>query len=363
MRPDSDDLERAGDSLLSAVVLGLTWDAPLHQLAEAAHAHSCGIWDSRRDVPTIGNLAWQASARIVSRPDNPPFTQALKVGASPRDLFVSNSRPDIFRRISAQALYQDVLNPAGMAFYTVLHLGGCAPRSPAFLFCRSRTEGPFDTEEIAQLAPTANALRVVAVIAGDRRRAVARAHGIPFTERQEPVFLLDDRGLAVPINEPATRLEPSSPLKFNRGRLTSENPDEASRLVERIRAVVNQERAGSVLLASSRYRRYQLLLLPIAGDANDFFAPSRALAALVAIDAEEPQPTSQKVVLILQSAFDLTLREADIAGRIAQGFSPAQVATSCGIGTGTARNHLKSILRKCGLHSQAELAALVSRYL
>jgi DNA-binding CsgD family transcriptional regulator len=52
---------------------------------------------------------------------------------------------------------------------------------------------------------------------------------------------------------------------------------------------------------------------------------------------------------------------ADVAIMIAQGRSPAAIAGFFGIGEGTARNHLKSTLKKVGVHTQGELASLIAR--
>ena len=65
---------------------------------------------------------------------------------------------------------------------------------------------------------------------------------------------------------------------------------------------------------------------------------------------------------MLSTAFDLTQRETVVALLVARGLAPAAVARRLDIGEGTARNHVKAVLRKVGVHGQVELAALVARY-
>ena len=58
----------------------------------------------------------------------------------------------------------------------------------------------------------------------------------------------------------------------------------------------------------------------------------------------------------------VTPREAEIAAQISAGLSPADVAHRLGVGEGTVRSHLKAVMHKCAVHSQTELAALISRF-
>jgi PAS domain S-box-containing protein len=57
----------------------------------------------------------------------------------------------------------------------------------------------------------------------------------------------------------------------------------------------------------------------------------------------------------------LTPREAEIVESIASGMAVASVARSLGISPNTVRNHLKSVFRKLGVRSQAELLSRLIR--
>ena len=60
-------------------------------------------------------------------------------------------------------------------------------------------------------------------------------------------------------------------------------------------------------------------------------------------------------------AFDLTPAESRLAALLATGTSIASAAERLRISRETARNHLKAIFSKTGVHRQSELVTLVSQ--
>ena len=57
----------------------------------------------------------------------------------------------------------------------------------------------------------------------------------------------------------------------------------------------------------------------------------------------------------------LSRRETQVAEELLRGSGPSEIARALHISPHTARNHLKSILRKLGVHSQAALVTVLSR--
>ena len=57
----------------------------------------------------------------------------------------------------------------------------------------------------------------------------------------------------------------------------------------------------------------------------------------------------------------LSRRETQVAEELLQGSAPSEIARALHISPHTARNHVKSMLRKLGVHSQTALVALLSR--
>ncbi|NUR16652.1 MAG: response regulator transcription factor [Dermatophilaceae bacterium] len=58
---------------------------------------------------------------------------------------------------------------------------------------------------------------------------------------------------------------------------------------------------------------------------------------------------------------DLTSREAEVLGLLAEGRDAAEIARSLGIAVLTSRGHIKSVLAKLGAHSQLEAVVTASR--
>jgi DNA-binding CsgD family transcriptional regulator len=96
-------------------------------------------------------------------------------------------------------------------------------------------------------------------------------------------------------------------------------------------------------------------VLPIHGGARTPFLGARAILTLM--------PVAQQVAAtpaVLARALDLTAAEAKLAAIIAHGKSPEQAAEELGIARTTARNQLRAIFAKTGVHRQSEFVALVS---
>jgi DNA-binding CsgD family transcriptional regulator len=61
----------------------------------------------------------------------------------------------------------------------------------------------------------------------------------------------------------------------------------------------------------------------------------------------------------LQSCFGFTLRQAQVAGLVAQGLSDREIADRLGIGLRTAEHHTAQVLRKLGVNSRSAAVALL----
>ena len=73
-------------------------------------------------------------------------------------------------------------------------------------------------------------------------------------------------------------------------------------------------------------------------------------------DSDEPDKSEE-------SPFsDLTPRELEILGHIAEGQSNKAIARDLDISDGTVKLHVKSILRKLGMHSRVEAAVKAVEY-
>ena len=67
---------------------------------------------------------------------------------------------------------------------------------------------------------------------------------------------------------------------------------------------------------------------------------------------EQPQPA--QAVAMSMDLHDLTAREQEVLGKLAEGFAPKEVAAELGISWDTIRNHITNIYAKLHVHSRSE---------
>jgi len=113
----------------------------------------------------------------------------------------------------------------------------------------------------------------------------------------------------------------------------------------------------STIVSLPRAGQKALLAHPVrlSGMAANALADCKAAVILV-----DPDKRSYPSELSLRAAFQLSPAEARLAARLAAGDLLETVAEQLGIAKETARNQLKSIFSKVGIHRQAELVAILS---
>lgn len=100
--------------------------------------------------------------------------------------------------------------------------------------------------------------------------------------------------------------------------------------------------------------RIEVLLIPAGADAAQTLNGA-AVLALLPMDL----PRAPNSVARLASAFNLPLREAELAMALADGLSITEAADTMGLSLETARNYSKRLYAKLGVRGQAELVRLV----
>lgn len=91
---------------------------------------------------------------------------------------------------------------------------------------------------------------------------------------------------------------------------------------------------------------------------DDVFGVFRPAALVTITDLDRPHRVRRKELVEL---FTLTLREADVAALISEGYAPEKVAHRLGISAYTVRQHLKAVFGKMGVSRQSELVSIISR--
>jgi DNA-binding CsgD family transcriptional regulator len=108
--------------------------------------------------------------------------------------------------------------------------------------------------------------------------------------------------------------------------------------------------AKSFMLQNAKRRRW-------VANAAPFLMRSGARFALLMV--HELGGSNSRVVPRLQELFDLSGAEAAVAGKLADGQSPSEIASDRGVSLGTVRAQLKTIASKLDCHRQAEIVSLV----
>jgi DNA-binding CsgD family transcriptional regulator len=154
--------------------------------------------------------------------------------------------------------------------------------------------------------------------------------------------------------------DPRIPLRVLGRRLRTVDPLARQSVENAVaRALPPERHISLVLLSDSDGRRYYLQIHPVPGHARDVFRSAAALAVLIC--GEPGLPTLRFDPSIIREAFDLTDREADVAGLLAEGLGLAAIARRLNIGAGTVRTYLKGAFEKTATRRQAELVALIAR--
>ncbi len=102
------------------------------------------------------------------------------------------------------------------------------------------------------------------------------------------------------------------------------------------------DRAVGLLVGGDDY-----LVKPV--DPDEFLARVRRAVVRSRREPAGPSPTSRRL--------DLTKRELEVLGRLAQGHAQAQIAAELVISPKTVASHVQRILAKLGVHSQAQAVA------
>ncbi|MCC1496479.1 helix-turn-helix transcriptional regulator [Alcanivorax sp. 1008] len=101
----------------------------------------------------------------------------------------------------------------------------------------------------------------------------------------------------------------------------------------------------------------RLLVMPVHPDATDnSLFPVSAFAAIFIVDTESEVKINQP---LLAELLGLTNAETRTAAAVARGMSPAEMARCYNLSVHTVRSQLKSVFRKTGTSSQAQLGNLV----
>lgn len=80
------------------------------------------------------------------------------------------------------------------------------------------------------------------------------------------------------------------------------------------------------------------------------------------IEDEDPERRANRLEKTLSDSYGLTPREREVLHGLSLGLSYRLIAQDIGISEDTVRTHIRNLYRKCGVHSRAELLALLNEH-
>jgi DNA-binding CsgD family transcriptional regulator len=264
------------------------------------------------------------------------------------------------REYESSALYNEVIRPANGYFGAGVI--GLVPSGPLHLsICRPRNDRDFDADDVGMLQALlphismAVELSMRLCIASEGYASLLRV----LDRLDSGVILVNTGGMPVYANTQALSIVAEADGLTLNGSLTAATA-EATR---QLRAALTQAAADSasepVRLALERPSHrppLQLAFLPIRRLGT--VVPGAGSAA-VAIFLTVPSATPSIERQMVADAFRLTRRESEVAVRLAEGQDLASIAEALGIRVAAARQYLKRVFDKTGVHNRAALVALI----
>jgi DNA-binding CsgD family transcriptional regulator/PAS domain-containing protein len=266
------------------------------------------------------------------------------------DLFTSDE-------IKRHPYYQEFLAPHHLRWFA-----GVRVASGDDLWClsiqRTIEQGPFSQAEKTALGRFSNRLSSSAALA--RALSAATAMGVldAFEVSGKAVVLIDRHGEVFKANPSAERLLKGD-VRIVKRKLIAKDARATAELDRALHDLL-WRRSGSCLssvVSLPRVGQRPLLAHPIRLSRLAANALADCQAAVILVD---PNTRSHPSESSLRAAFQLTSAEARLAARLTAGASLESAAERLGIAKETARNQLKSIFSKIGIHRQAELVAVLA---
>src|SRR5690606_22738217 len=151
-------------------------------------------------------------------------------------------------------------------------------------------------------------------------------------------------------------------LSLRRGQLVLADIRETRQLQDAIRRAAQDPEPGGPVAATHRlllhdrnYLPFVVEVLPVPKKAH-LLAGARPVLVVVRSNIR-----SDSIRQFLHDRYCLTQAEAAVALKVADGFSPEQVASQRQTSVATVRKQLRIIYEKLGVHRQSELAALINQ--
>ena len=288
-----------------------------------------------------------------------PLQQAM-----PRGTAVTSSRLVTDRELERSELHNEVVRLAN-GFYAVGYRQDFSALSTFVAVFRPRRKGGFatrDTWALQNLAPllgTTLELQYRLHVCEQQRAALANV----LDKLNRAVMVTDASTRPIFLNKEAERLVAEDDgLSAGCAQLSAAMPAATRRLRD---AVLETAAHGPVKGRRLRLERPSgrgPLLLTVLPSSRLGMAPLDASAPRVVIFVDELDQPAAIDRAAIADIFDLTPRESEVATRLAGGSDLTTISGALRMSYSTVRTHLLHVFEKTGVHNQAALVALLSRF-
>jgi len=229
---------------------------------------------------------------------------------------------------------------------------------------RRPSQAPFDAADLARmkiLGPHIN--RAMTLFAqssvADRQRRAAFA---ALNHIAPALAVLEGSGHVVYHNEKMRMLAREGDVSIHNGRVHATSPQIRARILTAVRechqAVLNGRPHLSRAIAVPRSSERSPLAV-LVGSTRGEEGDEETVSPLVVLLATDPDARPEIQRSALSELYGMTGAEADVAGMLAEGFSPDEIAHELGISMNTVRTHMKRVFEKTRVGRQADLVRVL----
>jgi DNA-binding CsgD family transcriptional regulator len=364
---DGDDLDRLIARLYEA---GLSGDAPWQPVVQGlvdvlrARTGWLVVRPAQGGVSQILGSVGAGTEAAAAYQDHywakDPWLDAIRLLPA-GGIFASHDTIDD-RGFAHTEIFADYVHPhfGNTTWCTAVSLAVADGTLATFSVHRLRAAGAFtpqETQRLNRLVPHLRQALLLRHRVGSLTAERDRALGV-LAAGQMAAIVLDAAGrthFASPVAE--MMLRPSDGLRLTAGGLRAATPAQQDRLDRAIaRAADPAVREGTMLRLSrpSGADDWIVLIAPFA-TAGSPHAGAREVLCLIRDPDRDLFPPARH----LMGAFGLTAAEARLAGALARGLRPDEIAARHGVSLATVRKQLSAVLAKTGCARQADLLRLV----
>jgi DNA-binding CsgD family transcriptional regulator len=361
---DVELLAKAAARLEGAVIDPAAWIPVMDDLCAATGSTGAVLLQGDVRTPDVPSTVSMKESLSVYFGNNWHAKDLRAIRGVPRhlagDVVVINQDLLTPEEMLRDPMHNEALYPFGFHWYA----GICFWAEKALwalVLQRTKREGPFERQDKPSLATLSARMSEVATLSTTVGRVALSGITDALDLVRRPVLVLDRLGYVLHANAQA-EAGFDDDLRIRDRRLLVRDDRAAAqidRLVQLIRSRSDTEPLPleSIVIRRKHMRSVILRVLPVPGAARNVFLGARALLVL-----DNLLPRIEPNQDILAQALDLTPSETRLAALLARGLSIEAAAMELHIARQTARNQLKSVFAKTGVHRQSELISLIARF-